>query len=158
MEPTEQVVDQPQPTATTTTSSAETTAEPEKHSSFLGYRPGIEVTAEQPETSADTETQQEGSETEAAPSEVQPAAEDDPSWLPDEQQKVFLDDVIARYAKRYGYTAEQIGENPQLRQLLHDKINRDIFLAKVRDGQEPERAFVKPSVRVIGWSTASAVH
>ena len=55
METTEQIGDQPQPTATTTTSSSETTAELERHSSFLGYRPGIEVTAEEPETSADTE-------------------------------------------------------------------------------------------------------
>ena len=158
METTEQVADQPQPTATTTTPSAETTAELEKHSSFLGYRPGIEVTAEQPETSADTETQQEGSETEAAPADAQPAEEDDPNWLPDDQQKVFPDDVIAKYAKRYGYTRGADSGEPRLRQLLHDKINSDIFLAKVRDGQEPERAFVKPSVRVIGWSTASAVH
>ena len=138
MEPTEQVANQPQPTATTTTPSAETTAELEKHSSFLGYRPGIEVTAEQPETSADTEVPEGDGETEAAPAEAQPAAEDDPSWFPDEQQKVFTDDAIARYAKRYGYTQEQIEQNPQLRQLLHDKINRDIFLAKMRDGQSEE--------------------
>ncbi len=141
MEPTEQVVDQPQPTATTTTPSAETTAELEKHSSFLGYRPGIEVTAEQPETSADTETPQEGGETEAAPADAQQAEEDDPTWLPDEQQKVFTDDAIARYAKRYGYTEEQIEQNPQLRQLLHDKINSDIFLAgfSCEDARRPER-------------------
>ena len=50
---------------------------------------------------------------------------------------MFPDDVIAKYAKRYGYTEEQIRDNPGLRQLLHDKINSDIFLAKVRDGQYP---------------------
>ena len=127
METTEQVANPSQPAATT--------AELEKHSSFLGYRPGIEVTAEQPETSADTEMTEEGAETEAAPADAQPAAEDDPSWLPDEQQKVFPDEVIAKYAKRYGYTEEQIRDNPGLRQLLHDKINSDIFLAKVRDGK-----------------------
>ena len=147
METTEQVADQPQPTATTTTPSAETTAELEKHSSFLGYRPGIEVTAEQPETSADTETQQEGSETEAAPADAQQTEKDDPNWLPDDQQKVFPDDVIAKYAKRYGYTEEQIWENPGLRQLLHDKINSDIFLAKMRDGQSEEGRGTHPRNR-----------
>ena len=135
METTEQVAKPSQPAATTTTPSAETTAELEKHSSFLGYHPGIEVTAEQPETSADTEMTEDGGETEAAPADAQPAAEDDPSWLPDEQQKVFPDAVIAKYAKSYGYTEAQIRDNPGLRQLLHDKINSDIFLAKVRDGQ-----------------------
>jgi len=43
--------------------------------------------------------------------------------------------VIAKCAKRYGYTEEQIRENPGLLQLLHDKINGEIFLAKVRDGK-----------------------
>ncbi len=135
VETTEQVANPSQPAATTTTPSAETTAELEKHSSFLGYRPGIEVTAEDPETSADTEVTEDDGETDAAPAEAHPAAEDDPSWLPGEQQKVFPDEVIAKYAKRYGYTEEQIRDNPGLRQLLHDKINSDIFLAKVRDGQ-----------------------
>jgi hypothetical protein len=135
VETTEQVANPSQPAATTTTPSAETTAELEKHSSFLGYRPGIEVTAEEPETSADTEVTEDRGETEAAPAEGQPAAEDDPSWFPDEQQRVFPDEAIAKYAKRYGYSEEQIRVNPGLRQLLHDKINSDIFLAKVRDGK-----------------------
>ena len=37
--------------------------------------------------------------------------------------------MIAKYGKRYGYTAQQIAENPSLRQLLHDQINSDIFIA-----------------------------
>jgi len=91
VETTEQIAHQPQSTAATTTPSAETTAELDEHSSLPGYRPGIEVTAEQPETSADTEVLEGDGETEAAPAEEQPEAEDDPSWLPDEQQKVFPD-------------------------------------------------------------------
>ena len=134
VETTEQVGNQPQPAATTTNASpdAATTAELEKHSSFLGYRPGIEVSADEPVTSADTEVTEGDGETEAAPAEAQTTEEDDPNWLPTDQQKVFPDDVIAKYAKRYGYTEEQIRDNPGLRQLLHDKINSDIFLAKVR--------------------------
>jgi len=85
----------------------------------------VETTTEQPETSATTEE------------------EDDPNWLPDEQQKVFPDDVIAKYGKRYGYTAEEIAADPRIRQALHDKINSDIFIAQQREqaeagtGEEP---------------------
>ena len=76
-------------------------------------------------------------DTASAPAEAQTTEEDDPNWLPTDQQKVFPDDVIAKYAKRYGYAEEQIRDNPGLRQLLHDKINSHIFLAQVRDGQSP---------------------
>ena len=139
METTEQVGNQPQPAATTTDTSpdAATTAELEKHSSFLGYRPGIEVSADEPVTSADTEMTEGDGDTASAPAEAQTTEEDDPNWLPTDQQKVFPDDVIAKYAKRYGYAEEQIRDNPGLRQLLHDKINSHIFLAQVRDGQSP---------------------
>ena len=128
METTEQVANPPQPAATTPAPS-EASCELERHSSFLGVRPAIEVTAEDPETSADTETDGADDQAEAAPATTEGDEQDDPNWLPDEQQKVFTDDAIARYAKRYGYTQEQIEQNPQLRQLLHDKINSDILLA-----------------------------
>ena len=124
------VADPPQSTSASASTDT-TTAELEKHSSFLGYRPGIVATAEQPETSAETTTTEQV--------ETQPDTEatttdetEDPNWLPDEQQKVFPDDVIAKYGKRYGYTLEQIQANPSLRQLLHDKINSDIFIASQR--------------------------
>jgi hypothetical protein len=137
VEHTEQVANPPQPAATTPASSA-ATSELERHSSFLGVRPAIEVTAEDPETSAAAETDGTDGQPEAAPASAEGDEQDVPNWLPDEQQKVFTDDAIARYAKRYGYTQEQIEQNPQLRQLLHDKINSDIFLAKMRDGQSED--------------------
>jgi len=62
-----------------------------------------------PDSSSETPSEQ----TETATTEEA----DDPNWLPDEQQKVFPDDVIAKYGKRYGYTQEQIQANPSLRQL-----------------------------------------
>ena len=132
METNEQVATSSQQAATTTTTPSDgTTQELEKHSSFLGYRPGIVATAEESQTpSADTETTE---QVETQPeAETAIAEEDDPNWLPDEQQKVFPDDVIAKYGKRYGYTQEQIQANPSLRQLLHDKINSDIFIASQR--------------------------
>ena len=128
METTEQVATSSQQAATTTTTPSDgTTQELEKHSSFLGYRPGIVATAEESQTPS---AEAESTETVEQPAtETARAEEDDPNWLPDEQQKVFPDDVIAKYGKRYGYTQEQIQANPSLRQLLHDKINSDIFIA-----------------------------
>jgi hypothetical protein len=87
VEATEQVGNQPQPAATTTNTSpdAATTPELEKHSSFLGYRPGIEVSADEPAISVETEGTEGDGETEAAPAEAQTTKEDDPNWLPDGQ-------------------------------------------------------------------------
>jgi len=50
VETTEQVATSSQPATTTTTTSEGTTQELEKRSSFLGYRPGFEATAEEPAT------------------------------------------------------------------------------------------------------------
>ena len=143
METTEQVATSSQPAATTTTTSEGTTQELEKHSSFLGYRPGFEATAEQPATSTEAEnTEQAETPTEQTETTTTEEA-DDPNWLPDEQQKVFPDDVIAKHGKRYGYTAEEIAADPRIRQALHDKINSDIFIAQQREqteagtGEEP---------------------
>src|SRR5262249_25108095 len=48
-------------------------------------------------------------------------------WLPQEQDKVFPDETYAKYAQRYQLSPEQASA-PLIRQLLHDKINSDIFL------------------------------
>ncbi len=67
--------------------------------------------------------------------QVEETAED---WLPSEQDKVFPDEVYARYAERYNLTPEQAQE-PTLRQLLHDKINSDIFIQQQQQQtEEPE--------------------
>jgi hypothetical protein len=70
-------------------------------------------------------------EAEAPPEEV---AED---WLPTDQDKVFPDEVYAKYAERYHFTPEQAAD-PLLRQLLHDKINSDIYLSEQQRQQEFE--------------------
>jgi len=128
VEPTEQVATSSQPAATTITTSEGTTQELEKHSSFLGYRPGFETTAEEPATSAEAEnTEQAETPTEQTETTTTEEA-DDPNWLPDEQQNVFPDDVVAKYGRRYGYTAEEIAADPRIRQALHDKINSSTLL------------------------------
>lgn len=64
METNEPVANPSQPAANSPASaSSEATSELERHSSFLGYRPGIEASSEEPEPSADVETTQDESET-----------------------------------------------------------------------------------------------
>lgn len=85
---------------------------------------------EQPVTEQPTDTEVQAPEVEA---EQAPETAED--WLPTEQDKVFSDDTYARYAERYGLTPQQ-ATDPQLRQLLHDKINSDIL---IRQQQEQEQ-------------------
>lgn len=81
-----------------------------------------------------TEQVQEGEPTEQLETEHEPGEQAD-DWLPTEQEKVFPDDVLARYAQRYGLD-EQSLTNPQIRQLVVDKINSDIFLQQQQLEQE----------------------
>jgi hypothetical protein len=55
-------------------------------------------------------------------------------WLPQEQDKVFPVEIYAKYAQRYQLSPEQ-SSDPLIRQLLHDKINSDIFLRQQQDQQ-----------------------
>lgn len=101
--------------------------------------PEAEQQVEQPETEQLAEPQQEAQPAEQE-QELQP--ETGPNWLPTEQDKVFSDDVYERYAERYGMSAEQ-AQDPLVRQLLHDKINSDIWISQQnqlaeQEYQEPE--------------------
>lgn len=112
------------------TDSSEPTAEQtgtEQTAEFQGYEQPIEQL-----------------ETEAQSDET---AED---WLPDEQDKVFTDDTLNRYAQRYGFD-EQSLTNPQIRQLLVDKLNSDIYIRQQQQWgeqnqyQEVEEAQPEPT-------------
>lgn len=92
---------------------------------------------EQPVTEQPVEEQvQEQPQAEEQQEQVEEIAED---WLPTDQDKVFPDDVYARYGQRYNLTPEQ-AQDPLIRQLLHDKINSDIFIQQQQEQQqfEPE--------------------
>lgn len=97
--------------------------------------PQEEQAVEQPETEQQPEIQEEAQPVEQETEQEQPVEEVAEDWLPNEQDKVFPDDVYARYAQRYNLTPEQAAD-PQFRQLLHDKINSDIF---IRQQQELEQ-------------------
>ena len=88
--------------------------------------PDQEQSVEQPETEqqVDTEIQEQPVEQEQQQTESEQVAED---WLPSDQDKVFPDEVYARYGQRYNLSPEQAAD-PLVRQLLHDKINSDIFI------------------------------
>lgn len=92
-----------------------------------------EEVAEQPETEQQPEAEiQEQPQEQAEQEQTEEVAED---WLPTEQDKVFPDEVYARYAERYNLSAEQAAD-PQFRQLLHDKINSDIWIQQQQQQQE----------------------
>lgn len=77
-------------------------------------------------------------ETEQAEPEAEEVTDesDDPNWLPSEQLKEFAPEVIAKYAKRYGYTPEEIAADPRLSRALKDKINSDIEIADRKKADE----------------------
>jgi hypothetical protein len=95
------------------------------------------------ETESETETQgEEGEESETegeeeeeteGESEEQETADD---WLPTEQEKEFPIETLAKYAKRYGYTIEQLQNDRGLQLLMKDKINSDIALRERQEGGE----------------------
>lgn len=104
--------------------------------------------------------QQEQVETEAGDEEVE-AADD---WLPSEQEKVFPDEVLRQYAeRRYPDILRLLDNDPTngvLRQLLHDKLNTDIYLSQQQQQnadfeqeefepepqQEPTRVEAQPQI------------
>lgn len=104
--------------------------------SLLGPEEQQQTAVEQPET----EQQQEVVETQEQPLEqeqqeqVEETAED---WLPTEQDKVFPDEILQRYATRYGLD-EAWQANPQLKQLVIDKINSDIYLQQLQQQEQYE--------------------
>lgn len=94
-----------------------------------------EQQAEQPVTEQPVEQEQAQSveqldEQEAPQEEVE-------NWLPTEQDKIFPDEVLSRYAQRYGLD-ENLLANPQLKQMLIDKINSDIWIEQQQNAQQFE--------------------
>ncbi len=108
--------------------------------SLLGPEADEQV-AEQPETEQqlDTEVSEQPEE-----QEQQEQVEETPeNWLPTEQDKVFPDEVLQRYATRYGLDAAWQA-NPQLKQLVIDKINSDIYLQQLQQQTEQEQVEPEP--------------
>ncbi len=86
-----------------------------------------------PEQAVDTGVE-EAAPQEAAEEAVATEAED--TWLPDEQQKIFPQEVVAKYGTRYGYTAEEIAADPRLLRTLTERMNQDIYVDQLRKDQE----------------------
>lgn len=103
--------------------------------SLLGPEEQEQPVEQQPEAE-----QQEAIETQEQPTEQdeQQPQEQDENWLPTDQDKVFPQEVLSRYAQRYGLDEQSLSTNPQLRQLVIDKINSDIFIQQQQQQQELE--------------------
>lgn len=82
-----------------------------------------------------TEQQEVQTEPQQVEAEAESQTEEAEDWLPTDQDKIYPDDVYARYAQRYQLTPEQAAD-PLLRQLLHDKINTDIFVRQQQQQAE----------------------
>ena len=89
-----------------------------------------ETTESAQDTGTEEQVVAEGEET--AEQLDQSVEEETNDWLPTEQEKVFPDDVLNRYAEqRYPEIMKLLANDPtngQLKQLLHDKLNTDIYL------------------------------
>ena len=101
--------------------------------SLLG-EPEAESTVETTGTEQQDIQQEEAPTVEAAEEQDIETAED---WLPSEQDKVFSDDVLLKYAERYQKDEEWLSD-PLNRQLLIDKLNSDIFLRQQQEQYEQE--------------------
>ena len=103
---------------------------------------GPEEQAEQPVEQTGTEQQDEAQPTEQLDAEEQPSDEIAEDWLPSDQDKVFTDDVLLRYAERYQKDQQWLSD-PLNRQLLVDKLNTDIYLRQQQEQwqQEPQEEF-----------------
>lgn len=108
--------------------------------SLLGDPQEQQVAEREPETEQQL-TEQQDTQAVEQPQEQQ-LEEQANDWLPSEQEKVFPDEVLGRYAQRYGLD-EQALSNPQIRQLVVDKINSDIWIQQ-QNAQFDQQQFVEP--------------
>jgi hypothetical protein len=107
--------------------------------SLLGEPEQQQTAVEQPETEQ-TQEVVETQEQQPLEQEQQSTEETAEDWLPSEQDKVFPDEVIARYAERMGVDAN-LAQEPTVRQLLVNKLNTDIYLQQLQQQEqqiEPE--------------------
>lgn len=100
-----------------------------------------EPEAPPPEQTETEEAQPEQIEAEQPEQETEEAADD---WLPTEQEKVFPDEVLAKYAQRFGYTAEEIANDSRLANSLSKMLNSDIYIERLRSQQQGEEEKPEP--------------
>ena len=104
----------------------------------------IEEPQEQETEQPDTETAelQEGETQEGEQTE-----EDGDDWLPGDQEKVFPDEVLLKYAQRFQKDDKWLAE-PTNRQLLIDKINSDIYIRTLQEQQQQrQQEAMRPAER-----------
>ena len=105
---------------------ADTLVAPLEESTEAAENPAEEAVV----TEGEEPTNQEAATEQAEEEEV---ADD---WLPTQQEKVFPDETLAKYAKRYGYTLEEIQADPRLHRTLTERLNNDIYIQDLRQREE----------------------
>jgi hypothetical protein len=92
----------------------------------------------EPQEHTETEEPEVTEEAEAAPEteETTEGEEDAEEFLPTEQSKVFPQEVISKYGKRYGYSAEEIEADPRLARALTERMNQDIYVEHLKTLQQ----------------------
>ncbi len=86
-------------------------------------QPELGIEESQPEAEVTPETKDGEEVAPEGEGEEEETADD---WLPTEQEKEFPLETLARYAARYGYTAEQLQNDANLQRLMKDSLNSDI--------------------------------
>jgi hypothetical protein len=102
--------------------------------SLLG-EPGEQQTAEP--SGAEQQVEEQVQEQPQEQEQQEQQVEEDQEWLPSDQDRTFPDEVLSRYAQRYGINENALAD-PQLKQLLVDKINSDIFIQQQQQQSEQE--------------------
>lgn len=102
--------------------------------SLMG-EPQEQQVAEQPVAEQQPNVQE---DTQAAEQQTEQTQETADDWLPTEQEKVFPPEVLEKYAPRYGFTAEELAADPRIAQIIHDKLNSDIWIQQQQQLQQLE--------------------
>jgi hypothetical protein len=55
---------------------------------------------------------------------------------------VFPADVLAKFATRYGYTAEELQGDPRIARIVQEKLNSDIYIRQLKEHRNPNQLMV----------------
>ena len=115
--------------------------------SLLGDQPEAGTAQQQPVTETQETQQEVQPDVEQAQEQVEEQSED---WLPTDQEKVYPDEVLSRYAQRYGFDEGRLSD-PLFKQLVIDKINADVYIRQIQEQAqqqfEPEPEPVQQQVQ-----------
>lgn len=106
---------------------------------------GTEATTEETQPAGAEAQEEVVEETQTVEGELETESEETADdWLPTEQEKVFPADVLAKYAPRYGFTAEELEGDPRIARIVQDKLNSDIYINQLQSREEETEDVAEP--------------